>query len=150
MSSNDQAERYLRTIEKKLINKAKEKPELSHHWANRYPKKPGVYVAFEHGILVYVGETGNVRGRMKDLLDSRRHSLRRNIGKYNFSGRKGYRDATSREKFPQPFETHVESWIERKISISVLAVSLGRKELEERIYKKHGPKYNKRGLRKTG
>ena len=58
---------------------------LSSKWVKSFPNKPGVYVAFEGSKIVYVGETGNIRGRMKDLLDTRHHNLRRNIGRLKFS-----------------------------------------------------------------
>lgn len=130
-----------------LDDKNKNQVILSYRWANQFPSKPGVYVAFEEGGLVYAGETGNIRGRMKDLLDSRHHTLRRNIGKRNFSNITGYINANSKMKFPDYIEDLVNSWFESKIKISVLPVRIGRKELEERIVAAYNPTYNKKGER---
>ena len=134
---------------KKTKNRVK--INLSYSWANIFPQEPGVYVAWEEGERnpVYVGETGNVRGRMKDLLDSRHHTLRRNIGKNNFSKEAGYRDANSKNKFPEHIEKKVDEWLEKKIRLSIILTKLGRKELEELLCEKYKPKYNIKGRRKT-
>ena len=84
---------------------------------------------------------------MRDLKDSRHHSLRRNIGRAKFSKRKGYKDANSREKFPDHIEKKVDDFFKKGIRISVLSTSLGRKELEEQIVKIYSPIYNKKGQR---
>ncbi len=150
MFTDQQIRRYLRRMESKLMTEAnRRKVRLSTDWVNERPDKPGAYIAFEGRVVVYVGETGNLRARMRDLLDSRRHSLRRNIGKHNFSGDKGYRDATTRRKFPKHIENSVVRWLEKKVSISLVPMKLGRKELEEKLVHKHDPKYNKRRQRKT-
>ena len=139
--------RYLYRLEAKLLKESKVRVSLSHSWANSFPAKPGVYIAYKGKVIVYVGETGNVRGRMRDLLDSRHHTLRRHIGKSNFSNLKGYRDATSKNKFPSHIENKVNLWIKKNILIAAVIIRLGRKELEERMVKKFVPSYNKKGER---
>ena len=148
MLSQKQIESHLQDMENRLIgNGNKKKVDLSNDWKNEFPEKPGVYVAFENRKVVYVGETGNIRGRMNDLRDSRHHSLRRNIGRVEFSTLKGYKNANSKEKFPPHIEKKVDDWLKERIKISVLSTKLGRKELEEKIVQRHSPKYNKKGQR---
>lgn len=135
-------------MENKLIkNENKKEVELFSDWVKGFPTKPGIYVAFEDGNLVYVGETGNIRGRMRDLQDSRHHSLRRNIGRHNFSSELGYEDANTKKKFPKQIEKKVDHWLRERIKISVLPTKLGCKELEEKLIEKYNPKYNKKGQR---
>jgi excinuclease UvrABC nuclease subunit len=122
---------------------------LSREWANQTPSKAGLYVGFEDGRIVYIGESGNIQERMKDLLDSRHHNLRRNIGRFNFSKLDGYIDATSYNKFPPNIEEKVNSWLKQKIKISVLPTNIGRRELEERLIEKFHPKYNQKEKRKN-
>ena len=72
----------LDSIEQELLaRRSRRKIRLSREWASEFPDESGVYAAFENGDLVYIGETGKLSGRMTDLLDTRHHSLRRNIGK---------------------------------------------------------------------
>jgi hypothetical protein len=151
MLSDGQIQSYLKGIEDKLI-KSEDKKEikLSSDWVNEFPSKPGIYVAFEDGNKVYFGETGNIRERMRDLQDSRHHTLRRNIGRHNFSSEIGYEDANTKKKFPRHIEEKIDHWLRERIKISVLPTKLGRKELEEELIKEYDPKYNKRGQRASG
>jgi hypothetical protein len=150
MLSEEQVGLYLRRMEAKLMAEGnRKKVRLSTEWVNGLPDEPDAYLACEARDVVYVGETGNLRARMRDLLDSRRHSLRRSIGKHNFSMQKDYHDATTRRKFPKHIENSVVTWLQKKVSISLLPMKLGRKELEEKLIHKYDPKYNKRRQRKT-
>lgn len=148
MLSDKQILSHLEDMENELMkNENKKKVDLSNDWAKEFPDEPGVYVAFENRQVVYVGETGNLQCRMKDLRNTLNHSFRRNIGRVRFSHIRGYQDASSKKKFPQHVENKVENWLTTKIKISYLATELGRKELEERIFKRYSPVYNKKGRR---
>jgi len=148
MLSDEQIRAYLESMENKLKKSGNKKMVvLSSDWVKGFPDEPGIYVAFEQRSLVYVGETGNIRGRMRDLQDSRHHALRRNIGKYNFSNEAGYEKADSMRKFPKDIEKKVDDWLKKRIKISVMPMKLGRKELEENLFRKYHPKYNIRGQR---
>src|SRR4051812_35512834 len=83
--------------EQHLINR----PELrwrfenSDAWHLHFPKAPGVYVIFIGGKVVYVGESGSLRARMKDLRETRNHTFRRSHGKALFSERPSFVAAAS-------------------------------------------------------
>lgn len=140
---------FLKKLEMSLFEKSKKKKvTLSIRWINNMPSEPGIYAIFEKKTLVYIGETGNIQGRMWDMMDSRHHQLRRNVGRMNFSKIKGYRDADSSTKFPAKIERKLDRWIQNKFKISALPLYLGRKELEEDIVEYYKPKYNKKGRRK--
>ena len=150
MLSDSEILSFLNTLEKLLLSEARrQKIVLSGDWTKQFPSAAGVYVVFSGDSVVYVGETGNLRGRMKDLLDSRHHVLRRTIGSSLFSGEMGYEEATSKKKFPSRFEKELDTWIEYRMRLSAIPVRLGRKELEERIVKEFDPIYNKKGQRQS-
>lgn len=150
MLTDKQIEDYLEDMESKLTKtQSRERPLLTKDWVERQPSGSGVYVAFENHQIVYVGETGDIRGRMGDLMDTRNHTLRRSIGRVNFSNEDGYNEATTSRKFPSHVEEKVDSWLKLSIEIAVLPMKLGRKELEEKIYRKYKPKYNQKGQRKS-
>ncbi|MBI4478632.1 MAG: hypothetical protein HY651_01280 [Acidobacteria bacterium] len=111
-------------------------------WANRFPTKAGVYAVFDAKKLIYVGETGSLRGRMKDLRDTRNHTLRRQIGAAKFNDRNGYQPATSKRKFPETIEKLLNEYIEKNLSVKLLPVLLGRKEIEERLIEDESPRFN--------
>lgn len=103
---------------------------FSKKWLNSIPQQAGVYVFKDDAGLVYVGETGNLKGRMSDLFDTRHHNLRRSIGKKFFSGTPNYSPASSKVKFHSDVEQLVADHICNKLYLSFLQVTLGRKELE--------------------
>jgi transposase-like protein len=73
-------EDYLQILADQLLIKCEhQKIRLTRGWASAFPSVPGVYVFKYKGKIIYVGETGNLRGRMKDMLNTKNHVLRRNI-----------------------------------------------------------------------
>lgn len=116
--------------------------DLTTAWANQFPTKAGVYAIFDGKTLIYVGETGSLRGRMKDLRDTRNHTFRRQIGAAMFSDRSGYRPATSKTKFPEAIEEALNTYIKKNLSVKLLPVLLGRKEIEEYLIHDATPRFN--------
>lgn len=119
---------YLFDLRAKLLNDNNWKDiVLTRQWTSRIPQEAGVYILIGSKQIVYVGETGNLRGRMNDLLDSRHHSIRRTIGKNLFANIAGFVQATTKIKFPDQIETLVNKYITENLKISYLIVPLGRK-----------------------
>lgn len=142
---------YLNDRKAELLNPNNwQKITLSRTWTATVPNEAGVYAIKDGAHLVYIGETGNLQGRMKDLLDSRHHTLRRTIGHKLFADMEGYSPATTKKKFPPHIEKRVDEHIHKNLSVAFLKVSLGRKELEELIETeiKIEVRLNKRGKRK--
>jgi excinuclease UvrABC nuclease subunit len=133
-----------------LINKKRLSITLNRVWSLDFFDAPGVYVFFEKNNIVYVGETTSIKERMRDVLDTRHHTLRRKIGALNFSDMLGFRKANSKTKFTPQIEELVSKWMVKNMELSFIKLDLGRKELEESIIKSYKPKYNsvpKRGNR---
>lgn len=141
---------YLASLRENLLhNDNWQTVTMNREWANTIPSTAGVYVLRQGDTVVYVGETGNLRGRMRDLLDTRNHTVRRTIGKKFFSTHKGFVMATTSKKFPDHIEVLVNDHICSKLKVAVLPVALGRKELEELIQSSidKGIRLNQRGKR---
>jgi len=152
MLNNEQINNYLYCLQSQLLdNKNFISILLSRSWARQAPDEAGVYALKENDQVIYVGETGNLRGRMIDLLDSRNHILRRTIGSTYYSDHPEFKVATASSKFPEAIEQLVNDHICFRLKVSYLAVSLGRKELEELIQATipTGTGLNKRGRRIT-
>jgi hypothetical protein len=110
-----------------------EHPELrveysdSPDWQRNFDDIAGVYAAFDEDELVYVGETGNLRSRMRDLRDERTHTLRQKMNLLD-----------------EPLD-----WL----TFKAVTVLFGRKEVEEHIISRHKPRYciqGRRGRHKRG
>jgi hypothetical protein len=145
-----QVESYLRKLTEQLLSKESFRTiTLTRNWASLAPKVAGVYVLKQGNHIIYVGESGNIRGRMYDLLKTVNHTVRRSIGHKHFSSVAGYEKATSKLKFPDHIELLINDFMCKKLKISYLPVMLGRKELEEYIECSidKAIKLNKRGRR---
>ena len=116
-------------------------------WLKQFPTNPGVYSIFEGKDLIYSGESGSLRGRMRDLLDTRNHTLRRQLGNTKFGKHPNYRAASSSVKFPDDIEELLTEFMLTHLKVKALPVSLGRKEIEEKLIDEESPKYNTKGRR---
>lgn len=126
--------KYLQLMFEDLLNNSVgHKIELKRAWASDFPAFPGVYIFKDNSKIIYVGETVNLRGRMKDMIDTRNHVLRRNIGNELYRGVEGFEPATARKKFNEVIEDMLNKHITRNLTVSWIKVELGRKELEERF-----------------
>jgi hypothetical protein len=147
---NEKIEKYLSDLEAQLLSDNNRRIiQTNKEWLKMFPQEAGVYLLREEGNICYVGETGNLQSRMKDLLDTRNHSLRRKIGEIKFSEHSDYQKGTSSHKFPEKIETELNNILEDNFEVSTVVVSIGRKELEERIVHKYKPIYNVRDARKS-
>ena len=144
---------YLSMLEDELLNNSEQIPiELSRTWAGQFPDEAAVYIFREDDIICYVGETGSLKGRMNDILNTKNHTVRRNLGSSHFAKHPNFEKASSRKNFPDDIEVLLNDVITKHLKLSYILVDLGRKELEEKLYDKFQPCYNlkgKRGSKKT-
>jgi hypothetical protein len=123
---------YLDWLKSKLLTQTTWQPvRLEYDWIDEVPTEAGVYVFREEKEYIYVGESGSLRGRMNDMLNSQQHTLRRSLGKRLFSHRDDFEMATSKKKFPPTIEALLTAYINAHLEVVYLPVALGRKELEE-------------------
>lgn len=139
-------ERFFQSVKQDLENAERRLVQL---WgrSNPYPNKPGVYLLFERGKVIYVGETGDLKERMKDITRTKNHSFRRTYGEFLFSIRDGFQKATSSRNFPEPFEDELDKVIEERVRVAVFPISIGRKEFEDWFTSNQPDLLNKREKR---
>ena len=136
-------EEYLVKFEHKLlIESERHSIELTREWAKSFPNVSTVYLFREEGEVCYVGETGSLRGRMTDILNTKNHTIRRNLGNSHYSEFPNYEKPSSRKGFSNDIENILNDRIEKHLTLSFITLNLGRKELEERLFDKLQPKYS--------
>jgi len=140
---------YLDNLLEDLLNSERHKIILTRTWATQFPNTPGVYIFRLGDTIIYAGETGSIRGRMKDLMDTRNHTLRRTLGARLYSDRIDFTKASSKQRFCDAIEAELNHYITSGLTLSYFPVALGRKELEEKLFSVHSPEYNNKGLRIT-
>ena len=146
-------ENYLEKIENILLFESERHTIfLNRSWANSFPNESAVYLFRENDEICYVGETGSLKGRMNDILNTKNHTIRRNFGNTHFYEFENYEKPSSSKGFCEEIEILLNEKIETDLTLSYIVLSLGRKELEERLFDKFQPKYSikgKRGAEKT-
>lgn len=132
------ANKYFHSIREYLLNIENRKSMLlTREWARSFPKNAGVYCIFEDDILKYVGETGSIRGRMADLLNTKNHNFRRLLGGEKYSNHTGYEKANSYKSFIPEIELGLHNWITNHCKVSYLTIHIGRKEFEDWLQEEH-------------
>lgn len=124
-------DRYIESIVAVLLKPSKTTPLTLMNRA-MWPPKPGVYAIYQGKALVWVGESGDLSGRARDLFRTKNHSFRRQLGAKLFADRPDFEPATSRKSFSPEIEIALTEFMERKLSFLVIPVAIGRKEVEER------------------
>ncbi|AYM99896.1 GIY-YIG nuclease family protein [Chryseobacterium sp. 3008163] len=146
--NKSQVEEYLLKLENLLLFEAeKYNVELNRNWSKSFPNESAVYIFREDDEICYIGETGSLRGRMTDILNTKNHTLRRNLGNFYFSSHSEYEKPSSRKSFSESIEKLLNEKLINNLTISYILVNLGRKELEERLFYKIDPKYSLKGKR---
>ncbi|MBC3926697.1 GIY-YIG nuclease family protein [Undibacterium sp. CY21W] len=143
-SKNDALRQYVETIAKDIAESNAPMPLKK---SKEYPKGAGVYCIFRDGTPIYVGESGDLPARMKDLFRTVNHSFRRSLGTYLYAQRSNFVEASSSKKFPSELEDDLTKYMESELTVVVTPIVLGRKEVEEVIYKNYQPQFNVRGQR---
>ena len=147
--THNQIEEYLTGLEDKLLNSERIEIEFSRKWANSFPIGSAVYIFRRGNDVVYVGETGSLKGRMQDILNTKHHTLRRNFGNHYFCDHPLYEKPSSKKSFCTELEVLLNQNMTKELRLSYLVTELGRKELEERLFYKHKPQYAIKGKRGT-
>jgi excinuclease UvrABC nuclease subunit len=139
----------IRKIEKRIFMKSNRiKYTPSTEWFKEIPSEAGVYAFFKNDKIIYIGETGSLRSRIKDSTRTVNHTLRRTIGKRRYKNIKGYLEATSYKRFPDHIETKINKYM-NSIYIVFIPVSFGRSEIEEYIVDRYRPIYNNKSKRES-
>jgi hypothetical protein len=140
--------KYLKSLTSSLLSEQQYKIVKSRTWAKDFPKKAGVYIIRKKSKLIYVGETGSIKGRLKDLCSTRNHTARRSIGTEQFDKHSEYTKPSSKERFCDSIEDLLNRYFAKNLTVTFLEVGLGRKELEEVICKIYLPIHNIKTSRK--
>lgn len=90
-----------------------------------FPNEAGVYALYFNDELIYIGETADLKKRMKDLKNTYNHTFRRKIGFHLFS------DAQIIiRKFSETIEIRLNLIFQNCFSVSFIQVNFGRSEIE--------------------
>lgn len=109
----------LRRLEAEIVGVTRTRLLDRRDWARNVPDKAGVYVVWDEalGVPVYVGQTSSLAHRMRDIARWENHTCRRKLAEIL--------------KISRCDEMALSAALAKRYSISYLALSFGRIELEE-------------------
>lgn len=128
---------FVDKFENELIQAKRIKFSFDRNWSSNFPNKAGVYAIFDKGKLVYVGETANLKERMKEVKRTYNHSFRRKLGKFIVEGAK-----VVKGKFEETLELNLNEYYIDSIEFSFKELSFGRLEVESYLIHRN----HKKGL----
>lgn len=141
-NSIDTLESLIEEIETQLLQ-SKQYKLYSDNWTKELPSYAGIYVIRNGEQIVYVGETANIKDRIKkDMKNTQNNTIRRNIGKYHYNNHSEYYPATSKKKYAPSIESLINEYCSKYLAVSFAIVHVGRLEVEEFLIVKHTPIYN--------
>ncbi|PJK16937.1 hypothetical protein CQS04_07220 [Chryseomicrobium excrementi] len=144
-------ENFYNSLFMQIQNSLKERTEYplySDDWLQMAPSAPGIYFVFHLNEIVYVGESANLKKRMKDLRNTYNHTLRRKLGKALFQNHEHYSISSSVKKYHPSIEEAITKYALDNLKVTYFELKIGRKEMESAFI--NGPKlpiYNSRSVR---
>jgi hypothetical protein len=145
---NENYSMILQNLKDELLNSSIQKFKLEKTWFEGIPNEPGVYIFHIQKKIIYVGESGNLRGRMKDLRNTQNHNLRRLLGEFLYSDDSNFWKASSRKKFHPEIEAKLEIFMIENLYVRFMPTIIGRKEIEDLLTLELDGILNKRRKRK--
>jgi hypothetical protein len=129
--NNTQIEAIIDNVERILMHQQKLQFAYETDWNDSFPKKAGVYAAFENDELIYIGQTADLKSRMSDVRRTYNHTLRKKLGLDRLKG------TIIKNKFSDEIEEKLTAYMVKNISFSHCAIAFGRLEIEFKLVQKH-------------
>jgi hypothetical protein len=122
----------IEACENELFSNDKISYSKAKNWTSNFPSHAGIYAIFDNNKFIYVGETADIKERMKDVRRTINHTFRRKLGK------KLYGNAVlEKGKFDLDIENRLHEYCIENISFAYVKVNFGRLEIESSLIHTH-------------
>ncbi len=116
---------FIDKFEKQLMSSRKVPFSFDRKWSSIFPSKAGIYAIFDDKKLVYIGETANIKERMKEVKRTYNHSFRKKLGRFLVEDAK-----ITKGKFEETLELKLNNYFLERISFTHKELNFGRLEVE--------------------
>lgn len=116
---------FVDSFEKELLQAVKVKFSFKRNWSSNFPDKAGIYAIFDKDKLVYIGETANLKERMKEVKRTYNHSFRKKLGRFLVENAK-----ITKGKFEEALELKLNDYYLENLEFSFNKLNFGRLEVE--------------------
>lgn len=123
---------FVEKLEIELFNSAHISFNFDKKWSSNFPSKAGVYAIYDLDKLIYIGESANLKERMKEVKRTYNHSFRRKLGKHLVAGSK-----IVKGKFGENLELSLNEYYLDRINFRYKEINFGRLEIESYLIQKH-------------
>lgn len=133
---------FVITFEQELFASEKIPFSRDKGWSSKFPYKAGIYAIYDHGELIYIGESANLKLRMQEIKRTYNHSIKRILNNRHYKGVLEGRvySAEIEEKLNQHLLEHV--------TFAAKELNFGRLEMESYLMHRNKSKVlNKIGRR---
>jgi len=123
---------YVEKFEKELFKSEHIQFNFNKKWSSNFPDVAGIYAIYDLDKLVYVGETANLKERMKEVKRTYNHSFRKKLGKVLVEGSK-----IVKGKFGEKLELRLNDYYMERINFRYKEINFGRLEVESYLIHRH-------------
>lgn len=124
METRKEVDAFVDEFEKILLNTDKIAFNFDKKWSSNFPNKPGIYAIFDQGELVYIGETADLKERMKDVKRTYNHSFRKKLGRHLYDAQ------IVKNKYSDQVEADLNEYFELNLTFTFRVLIFGRLEVE--------------------
>ncbi|WP_298247334.1 GIY-YIG nuclease family protein [uncultured Christiangramia sp.] len=130
--SNKEIAVFVDNFEKDLFSSKRIEFNFDKKWSSNFPSEAGIYAIYDQDNLVYVGETANLKERMKEVKRTYNHSFRKKLGKFLVEGSK-----IVKGKFGEKLELRLNDYYLERINFRYKEINFGRLEVESYLIHRH-------------
>lgn len=104
------------------------KVNFNEKWTEEIPEAPGVYLLIDsEKVVLYVGESANLKSRLKELKLTYKHPARRKIGEIYCKLLK----IDGKNRFSEECEKMLNEFFKQNITVKYMELSIGRLDVED-------------------
>ena len=131
MRTQEEVNTFVEDFETELFGAPKIQFTRDRKWSDNFTNSPGIYAIYDKGALIYIGESADVKERMKEVKRTINHSFRKKLGVRLFNGK------IERGKFDSSIEAALDQYYLDNLSFSSLPLFYGRIEVEAILIKRN-------------
>lgn len=130
--SKQQIFAFVNQFESELLESNRIAFNFDRNWSSNFPSKAGIYAIFDKDKLVYIGETANLKERMKEVKRTYNHSFRRKLGRFLVEGAN-----ITKGKFEETLELRMNDYYIDRVQFAYKELNFGRLEVESYLIHRH-------------
>lgn len=122
----------MQEIEETLLTQDKIEFTFDRKWSSNFPDAPGIYTIFDNNSLVYIGESANVKERMKEIKRTVNHTFRKKLCR-KLHGKQ----PIEKSRYPSKIEKALDEYYKKNLTFSAVELQFGRLETETYLINKY-------------